>query len=132
MIGNIGKVSIDSRLLDDGIPVMIETDDGTATLYVRPADRRNVAFAAAREELNATRGEDESLTAFTVRVWPVLLARACVVGWEGITDEAGEALPCEEKLVLELFERHDDAISLVADAASDLEGYRLGRDTKSD
>jgi hypothetical protein len=113
------------------VPVIVETDDGEATIWVRRADLRNVDFARARAELQAARADDETDAEFVEHMYPLLIARGCVVDWEGFTDDKGEPVPCDEKAVLWLFENTDGVFERVAIVAGDTEAYRLEADTKS-
>lgn len=133
MIANTKRHQLDPDKIAGGAPVKIETDgDGTATIWVRRADARNVDFARARAELAALREDGELPDEFVRRCYPLLIARACVVGWDGFYDDEGQAVPCEEKAILWLFDHTSEIYEKVAEVASDAEAFRLEADTKSD
>ena len=114
--GNLDDWKTDPRAQTTGVPL----DLGRGRLlYIRRAgtvSREFVAAIAARQAAGVDPDDPDEQMA--------LYARSVVVGWEGITDGAGEPIPFTSSACLELFRAFPEVWALVWPFANSRSNFR--------
>lgn len=98
---NMGDITVEA----DGVKFVVAAQEYS-----------DIIFAMARPEANELQGSERTIAVGAY----ILMSR--VKGWEGIEDEQGNPIICDEHMKMRLFGQRPDLLNIIGNKVGEIEG----------